>query len=364
MSLTQRFHPPKLCRNCSVIGGEALQNRPSATRAGGIWDRRATVAPRGGRGTCRVEEGDVAMSAREAAAGPGERPAAEAGAPEANRPAVVTLIGLLLLVLSSALVAAVIAVWPAVQPPVQPPRGGAASPTHVGLLFGLLDLELTRDTALFVLVVVVSALGSFIHAATSFADYVGNRRLVGSWTWWYLMRASIGMALGLLFYFAVRGGFFSSSSSSNDVNPYGMAALAGLAGLFAKQATDKLREVFETMFRVAPHRGDAERGDELANPRPHVDELLPARVTAGASSLRLEIAGRGFVDASVVRVNGEEQPTRVLSGERLEVSVPARFMETECANEVTVVNPKPGGGMSDAAMLTVFVAESVVGEVE
>jgi hypothetical protein len=43
---------------------------------------------------------------------------------------------------------------------------------------------------------------------------------------------------------------------------YGIAAISGLVGLFSKQATDKLREVFDTAFRVNKG-GDSERADNL-----------------------------------------------------------------------------------------------------
>ena len=112
------------------------------------------------------------------------------------------------------------------------------------------------DNLRIALVVIAGALGSLIHATTSFADYVGNRRFHSSWTAWYMVRLIVGTALALLLYFAFRGGFFSGSAQSNAVNPYGIAALAGLAGLFSKQATDKLREVFETLFRVSRIHGE------------------------------------------------------------------------------------------------------------
>ncbi len=54
------------------------------------------------------------------------------------------------------------------------------------------------DTALILLVLLSSALGSYVHAATSFSDYVGNRRLAKSWTWWYLLRVLVGATLALL----------------------------------------------------------------------------------------------------------------------------------------------------------------------
>jgi hypothetical protein len=49
---------------------------------------------------------------------------------------------------------------------------------------------------------------------------------------------------------AVRGGLLAAQASADAVNPYGVAALAGLVGMFSKQATDKLREVFDTLFRT------------------------------------------------------------------------------------------------------------------
>src|SRR5262249_53726354 len=110
---------------------------------------------------------------------------------------------------------------------------------------------------------VVSAIGSFIHATTSFVDFVGNRRLEVSWIWWYLLRVFVGTSLAVLFYFAVRGGFFGADSTAQSVNPYGMAALAGLVGLFSNHATDKLRELFDTLFNVADGYGDSMRGGKL-----------------------------------------------------------------------------------------------------
>jgi hypothetical protein len=194
----------------------------------------------------------VATQVQEAPAG------AELEATPYNRPALVIGIGLYLVVLIAVLVSSAIALWPTVMSETT-----NASTQRVSLVFGLVTVSLTRETAFLVLVVVSAGLGSFVHAATSFVDYVGNRRLQASWVWWYVLRLAIGVTLGILFYFAVRGGFFSGSAAAGDVNPFGIAALAGLAGLFSKQATDKLEEMFETLFRVAPGRGDERREDPL-----------------------------------------------------------------------------------------------------
>ncbi len=102
------------------------------------------------------------------------------------------------------------------------------------------------------------ALGSYIHLATSFADYVGNRQLYQSWTWWYLLRPFIGMSLAVLVYFVVRGGMLAGGAGAEQLSPYGIGAVSGLSGMFSKQTTDKLRELFDNFFslRVPPQRDD------------------------------------------------------------------------------------------------------------
>lgn len=133
----------------------------------------------------------------------------------------------------------------------------------VHLFGGRIVMEHSFEVRLLLLVLLAGALGSYIHAATSFIDYVGNRKLYPNWVWWYLLRPFVGMALALVFYFVVRGGFISPQAGGNDMNPFGIAALAGLVGMFSQQATDKLSEVFKTLFRTGPAHGDEKRKDSL-----------------------------------------------------------------------------------------------------
>jgi hypothetical protein len=131
-----------------------------------------------------------------------------------------------------------------------------------------IDWRPTEEVAMLALVVCSSALGGSLHSAISFTDYVGNRRLTASWVWWYVLRSLLGTSLAMLFYFALRGGLFGADASTDVINPFGIAALAGLVGLFHKQATDKLRELFDTMFKTAPGHGDDQRLDSIGDPRP------------------------------------------------------------------------------------------------
>jgi hypothetical protein len=265
-----------------------------------------------------------------------------------------TLAGVLLVALGVALIPALVELWPAVQSTTTAKPATRAS-AAVHFLFGAFTVHVTADTSLLVLVIVAAAIGAYIHAATSFADFVGNKRFVASWTWWYLLRLFIGVSLALLLYFAVRGGFLSASSTSTDVNPYGIATLAGLAGLFSKQATDKLREVFETMFRVRQDGGDAQRDDDLALPQPHITATDPSRGTAG-EPLTLTVLGTGFNASTSLKVGDVAVHTTFDNTQRrLTATVPAILVASD-AVYLTAVNPPPGGGASHTFVLPIVPA--------
>ena len=161
------------------------------------------------------------------------------------------------------------------------------------------------------------------------------------------MRLVVGVLLALLLYFVFRGGFFSGNSPSTAVNPYGIAALAGLAGLFSKQATDKLREVFETLFRVSSTVGDAQCKDDLANAVPTVDSVDPPHVRSGSTQVKLTIHGAHFIEGtSVVRIDGVDHDTTFVSGQMLSVSMPDELLAHATSLKITVYNGPPGGGES------------------
>jgi len=106
-----------------------------------------------------------------------------------------------------------------------------------------------KDARLTLLVVLSGALGSFIHTATSFSRYIGHDKFYKRWIWWYILRPFIGSALALIFYFVIRGGLFTGNSS-DDINFHGILAISSLVGMFSKQATDKLDELFNNLFRT------------------------------------------------------------------------------------------------------------------
>ena len=81
------------------------------------------------------------------------------------------------------------------------------------------------------------------------------------------------------FYFVVRGGFllFSGELDLQNINPFGIAALAGLSGMFSKQAADKLGEVFDDLFKTEKGTGDDERADKLEDLERPISEVMLKR---------------------------------------------------------------------------------------
>lgn len=127
---------------------------------------------------------------------------------------------------------------------------------------GRFAIDLWIETRYLLIVVLSGAVGSYIHLATSFADYVGNGKLKSSWKAWYLLRPFIGATLAIVVYFCVREGLINGTGSgAEQLSPHGIAAIAGMCGLFSKQATDKLQAIFEEAFRT---KDGVKRADPLA----------------------------------------------------------------------------------------------------
>lgn len=200
-------------------------------------------------------------------------------------------------------------------------------------------LQTTFDERLLLLVIVAGILGAFVHGATSLADYIGNNNFNRSWTWFYLLRPAIGMSLALVFYFVIRGGFLSTTGGAADINPYGIAALAGLVGMFSKQATDKLSEVFGTLFRAAPGEGDAKRKGSLKpTTTPAPIQLEPTSVVAGGETFKLTVSGNGFIDGATINVDEVAQTTAFESSTTLSAQIAAEKIANPATLKVTVVN--------------------------
>src|SRR5215831_1197069 len=76
--------------------------------------------------------------------------------------------------------------------------------------------------------------------------------------------------------------------------------------------------------------------------------LVPASAFPGASAFTLTVNGAGFASGAVVSWNGSPRSMTFVSSTQLRASVTAADIAQRGTASVTVVNPAPGGGPSNA----------------
>jgi hypothetical protein len=103
------------------------------------------------------------------------------------------------------------------------------------------------------MVILMGALGGTVHWMSSLVNYIGNGNFMRRWIPYYLLAPFQGAALALLVYLLLRVGVLAApdenGSAAQHLNLLGLYAFAGLTGLFAKQAIEMLRDVFNAMFK-------------------------------------------------------------------------------------------------------------------
>ncbi len=86
------------------------------------------------------------------------------------------------------------------------------------------------------------------------------------------------------------------------------------------------------------------------NPRPLVNApLVPGFKAPGSAAFTLTVDGSGFVSGAVVNWNGNARTTTFVSSSKVTAAITAADVATAGTATVTVSNPAPGGGSSNAA---------------
>jgi hypothetical protein len=242
---------------------------------------------------------------------------------------------------------ALIAMWPAVVAAT-----AAEDPVSV-LVFGL-RWRPDGDVALLTMVALAAAVGGLARATVSIADYAWNPSASFDRVVMHVLYALAGVALAVTLYFAIRGGLMHTTA----FNPYGLAALSGLVGLFAAQTMGKLRQVFDVMFGPVPPEAD--------RPRPALHSVLPLILEARGAALDLELRGEGFAPDSVGQVQRppagpEPRATKYLDPGRLRLRLLPEDVAKPGRLEVTVLDLAPDGGSSEP--LGVEIREPAVADV-
>jgi sugar lactone lactonase YvrE len=91
----------------------------------------------------------------------------------------------------------------------------------------------------------------------------------------------------------------------------------------------------------------------ISNPLPAIDQLNRSEAVVGSGAFTLTISGTQFVAGSVAQWGGVARPTTVVSSTQLAVAISAADLANVGLVSVTVLNPAPGGGVSNAHTFTI-----------
>ena len=97
-------------------------------------------------------------------------------------------------------------------------------------------------------------------------------------------------------------------------------------------------------------------GTTVNNPVPAVTSLSPSTASAGGGAFTLTVNGSNLANGAEVRWNGVARATTYGSAAQLTATILAADIATTGTAGVTVFNPTPGGGTSNALTFTINVA--------
>jgi len=117
---------------------------------------------------------------------------------------------------------------------------------------------LSPDQKYLLVALLFGILGGTTHGLASLMDFRGQRRLFRSWALWYFALPFLGGMLAMIFYVALRAGLLTGAgdNAAGVISIYGIAAISAIVGLFTDRATNKLKEVIDTLLTTRVKRGD------------------------------------------------------------------------------------------------------------
>ncbi|HVE58178.1 MAG TPA: FG-GAP-like repeat-containing protein [Pyrinomonadaceae bacterium] len=110
-----------------------------------------------------------------------------------------------------------------------------------------------------------------------------------------------------------------------------------------------------SVFNPAPGGGTSPTSIPFTvnNPTPVMTTISPTGLTVGSTSgFQLIVNGSNFVNGSIVRWNGQDRATTFVSATQVRAQIIASDLQTAGVFPVTVFNPTPGGGVSNAVNFT------------
>ncbi len=86
----------------------------------------------------------------------------------------------------------------------------------------------------------------------------------------------------------------------------------------------------------------------IQNGVPKIFSLGPNTTASGGAAFSLTINGTQFITGSVVRWDGSDRPTHLISPDQLQADIASSDIASAGNSSVTVFNPAPGGGLSNS----------------
>lgn len=253
--------------------------------------------------------------------------------------------GILFLILIVLFFYLLIASWPVIET-VQ--TAGATDTTKRFRPFNLFGMwcDWAADRQMLFTVMISGALGSLVYSLTSFADYVGNKELSANWVWFFLLRVPVGIAIAVLFYFIIRGGLLiptvqvqspalatNASNATLHVNPYSIAAFSALAGMFSRQATDKLATIFDAVFAM---KKPVDREGALGSTQPL--KLVPASLVKGRRE-DVTVIGTGFQSGTRATIGSRQRNFTVETTSQGRLAILDEDVKNTGELELVITNP-------------------------
>jgi predicted outer membrane repeat protein len=225
-----------------------------------------------------------------------------------------------------------------------PPLGGPAQP----LLDGARDIRASPD-------------GSSVYAAAFKDDAVVGLHIANPVPVLTSLGPASAQAGGLAFTLTINGESFMPGSqvkwnganrTTTFVNNTQLTAQISAADIVAAGSADV------TVFNPTPGGGVSNIAKFTItalnqNPVPSITTLLPPSAPAGGPAFTLTVNGANFITGSQVKWNGANRTTSFVNSTQLTAQISAADIAAGGPAGVTVVNPGPGGGISNAATFTI-----------
>lgn len=96
------------------------------------------------------------------------------------------------------------------------------------------------------------------------------------------------------------------------------------------------------------------KANPVQNAVPTITSISPIACHAGDPGFTLTVNGTNFMDGSTVKWNWDVHVTQYISPTQLRATIPASYLVAPGQASITVVNPEPGGGTSNAILFTIL----------